>query len=257
MAEEIRVEQLRSSDKTEALEVITRAFRDTPQPTFSLKPRAVRILIRIVALLMSAIQILFGKNIWVRVESYFFYKFTPPLLYGIRKDGNLVCVAVLSYPKNRAKKSPILLRIILWLIKPLFFLVFHVVFYVGRIFRWQRLVELKKLGEEMETTPKYYEARYLELIKLGTLPIYQKQGFGREMLRFIRKKAESEGYEGISLGATRDTPAFHLYIKEGFIVKYDLSISVMEGIVLMYLTFKNNEEEEVISFAKEKSVGSR
>jgi len=65
--------------------------------------------------------------------------------------------------------------------------------------------------------------------------MYQKQGFGREMLRFIYGKAESEGYEGIRLTAIQDTPSFHLYIKEGFTVEKDLDF-VSGNVVLMRLT---------------------
>lgn len=231
MAEEIRVEQLKPSDRAEAFEVITQAFQDTPQPTIYTKSR----IVRVVRVLMSAIYRLLGKNVGMRVKRYIFYEFTNLLLYGIRKDSKLVCVAVLADSENRPKKSPILSRIVLRLIAALFFLVFQ----VGRIFRWQMVTELEGLSEEM---PECYKGRYLELIKFGTLPAYQKQGIGREMLCFIRKKAESEGYKGISLGATRDTPAFHLYTKEGFTVVHDLNIA-QESVVLMQLIFRNNEAE--------------
>ena len=86
--------------------------------------------------------------------------------------------------------------------------------------------------------PKHYwKDQYMNLTSFGTLPAYQKQGLGREMLRFICRVAESKGFAGIQLLATgRDSPAFHLYIKEGFIAENDLNIA-SEVVVPMQLTF--------------------
>ncbi|MCL0103505.1 GNAT family N-acetyltransferase [Dehalococcoidia bacterium] len=224
MAKEIRIEQLEASDKTDVLEVLTQAFKDIPSPRLETKPKIMRIL-------MSTIQRLFGEKIGMRAKLYLFGGFANSPSYGIRKDGKLVCAAILADYTARPK-LPILSRIVLW---PIGFLIF-LVFRVGRIFRWRTAIELERLSKEM---PGYYKGRYLELVIFGTLPAYQKQGFGREMLRFICKRAESEGYEGIRLVTTRDTPAFHLYIKEGFTVEKDLNIA-SENVVLMQLAFFEN-----------------
>jgi ribosomal protein S18 acetylase RimI-like enzyme len=97
-------------------------------------------------------------------------------------------------------------------------------------------MEVERFGREMS---EYYKGRYLELVTFGTLPAYQKQGFGREMLRFIRREAESKGYERIQLFTHRDTPAFDLYLKEGFTVEKDFEIE-SESAVLMRLAFFTN-----------------
>lgn len=224
MEEEIRVEQLSSSDRTEVLEVIAQAFQEIPKPTMYTAPR-------IVTILMSAIQRLFGENTWMRIKGYLFMGVTNLPSYGIRKDGKLVCVAILSNSAAKPKIS-ILATIVLW---PIGFLI-ALVLRMGRILRWRTALELEKVSKE---TTVYGKGHYLELVIFGTLPAYQKQGLGREMLCFIYKKAESEGYVGISLTATKDTPAFHLYIKEGFAIDKSLNIA-SECVVLMQLTFSKN-----------------
>jgi hypothetical protein len=37
------------------------------------------------------------------------------------------------------------------------------------------------------------------------------------MLHFLYDEAKKEEYKGVILITVRDTPAFHLYLKEGFI----------------------------------------
>jgi ribosomal protein S18 acetylase RimI-like enzyme len=65
---------------------------------------------------------------------------------------------------------------------------------------------------------KSYEERYLELVLLGTLPEYQKRGYGWKIMHFLYSLAEREGFKGVILVANRDTPAYHFYLKEGFTV---------------------------------------
>lgn len=201
--------------------MLTQAFKDIPSPRLETKPKIMRIL-------MSTIQRLFGGSIKIgmRAKLYLFGGFANFPSYGIRKDGKLVCAAILA-DSTAKPKLPILSRIVLW---PIGFLI-SLVFRVGRIFRWRMAIELERLGREMAGHDK---GRHLELRIFGTLPAYQRQGFGREMLRFICQRAESEGYEGIRLVTSRDTPAFHLYIKEGFTVERDLNIA-SENVVLMQL----------------------
>jgi GNAT superfamily N-acetyltransferase len=111
-----------------------------------------------------------------------------------------------------------------------------VVFWVGRMLRWRTAIEVERLGKEMS---EYYKGHYLDFMLFGTLPAHQKQGFGREMLRFIRREAESKGYEGIQLFTYRDIPAFRLYLKEGFSAEKDFKIA-SESTVLMRLAFVTN-----------------
>jgi len=219
MAKEIKIEQLESSDKTELLKVLRQAFKNAPLPKLARRPRIIRILVK-------TLQRLFGEKIGMRINLLFFGGLTSFPAYGIRKDGQLVCVAILSDSAEEPKLST-LSTIVLW---PIGFLA-ALGFCVGRILRRRTALELEMTFKEM---PEYWKERYLELQVFGTLPMYQKQGLGRAMLRFLCKKAEVEGYEGIRLSTTRDTPAFHFYIKEGFTVEQDLIIG-SESIVLMRL----------------------
>lgn len=225
MAKEIRIEQLEASDKPEMLGVVAEAFRDKPQPIPNTRSKVTRILI-------SGIQRLLDKTTGTSLDPSRFLWSPDVLSYGIRQDGKLVCVAILSDSCNRPEKLSILSRMALGAIGFLISLVFR----LGQILRWRTAIELERLGKEM---PGYYKGRYLELDAFGTLPAYQKQGFGSEMLRFIYKRAESEGYEGIRLVTSRDIPAFHLYIKEGFAVKMEWNITGANAI-LMQLTFLEN-----------------
>jgi len=217
MAEEIKIEQLESSDKTELLKVLTQAFKNAPLPKLARKPRIIKILVK-------TLQRLFGGKDRDESQPLFFGGFTSFPAYGIRKDGQLVCVAILSDSAEEPKLST-LSTIVLWPIGLLVALGLR----LGRILRCQAALELEMVSKEM---PEYWKGHYLELEIFGTLPAYQKQGFGREMLCFICKKAESEGYEGVRLTAVRDTPSFHLYIKEGFTVEKVVSGNV----ALMRLT---------------------
>jgi GNAT superfamily N-acetyltransferase len=228
MAEEIRIEQLESSDKAEASKVLAQAFSGIRSPMPATQPRIIRVLV-------STIRRVLGRNIGMRAKPILFSGFANFITYGIRKDGRLVCVAVVSEAEKMPQRPPILSKIVLWLLG-LIGLISLVVFWVGRMLRRQVALEAERLGKEMS---EYYKGRYLELVPLGTLPAYQKQGFGREMLHFIRREAESKGYEGICLFTDPDTPAFQLYLKEGFMVEKDFKIA-SESTVLMRLAFVTN-----------------
>lgn len=220
----MEIEQLSPSEKEEALKVLIQAFSGIRSSTLATRPGIIRTLV-------NTLQRILGQNMGIRTKLTLLGGFANFLTYGIRKDGKLVCVAVLSDPK-KSQRLPILSTIFLW---PIGFLI-SVVFRVGRMLGWRTAIEVERLGKEM---PEYSKGRYLELLIFGTLPAYQKQGFGREMLRFIRKTAESKGFEGIQLFTDRDSPAFHLYLKEGFIVEKDFNIA-SKSVVLMQLGFLKN-----------------
>jgi len=87
----------------------------------------------------------------------------------------------------------------------------------------EELIPDDNLEAVVREEPKY-EGRYLELIIFGTLPAYQRQGLGRKMLNFLYNEAKSEEYKGVILVADRNTPAFSLYLKEGFIVDREFAM---------------------------------
>ncbi|MEM3617633.1 MAG: GNAT family N-acetyltransferase [Candidatus Bathyarchaeia archaeon] len=184
--EGFKVEELKRSSKPELLDLFTEAFRDGHPliPALSRKPEATR-----------------------KVMKAFldFFRSSPKsLIYGIREDGKLVCASV-SVDSTKEPSMFALIRFIISL--------------CGAI-GWKNAKELETVHKE---EPKYEES-YLELVLLGTLPSYQRQGYGRKMLRFLYELAKKEGFKGITLVADKNTPAFHFYQKEGFIVDKECNV---------------------------------
>jgi len=185
MAENVEVERLKGSDKPGLLDLFTEAFEEHPLiPALGAKPEATRPT-------MKAFLDYFGRT-------------KSSLLYGIRQGNKLVCATV-SSDSTASTSMPALMRFIwaLW-----------------RALGWR---VAKELGIVHREEPKY-EDRYLELIILGTLPAYQKQGLGRKMLRFLNNEAKKDGYKGVILVADRNTPAINLYLKEGFVVDKEFAM---------------------------------
>jgi hypothetical protein len=71
---------------------------------------------RIKRVLVSTLRRVLGQNIGMRAKLVLSGGFKNLLTYGIRKDGRLVCVAVLSEGDEISQRPPILSRIVLWLI---------------------------------------------------------------------------------------------------------------------------------------------
>jgi ribosomal protein S18 acetylase RimI-like enzyme len=233
---EIKIEQLEASDKTEAVKVLIQAFSGIRSSALATRSRIIRILVNTLRILVNTLKRVLGQNIGMRAKLVLFGGFANFLTYGIRKDGKLVCVAILSDAEKSSKRLPILSMIVLWPLGSLIYLVLR----VGRMLKWRTAIELERVGKEMsEYCIGYCKGRYFELLVFGTLPAYQKQGFGREMLRFIRKMAESKGFKGIQLSTVRDSPAFRLYIQEGFIVEKEFNL-VSQNVIIMRLTFLEN-----------------
>lgn len=69
--------------------------------------------------------------------------------------------------------------------------------------------------------------RRLELMLLGTRSDYQGQGLGRMMLRHLFDFARERGYASVVLEAPKHTPAFGLYLREGFEVEKEISLPTM------------------------------
>jgi len=185
MTENVEVERLEFSDKPGLLELFTQAFKEHPLiPALDAKPEAAEPL-------MKAFLDCFGGT-------------KRTLLYGIRQDNKLVCASV-SLDSTVEPSKPALIGFI---------------FAVYRALGWRIVKEFEVVHK---AEPKY-EDRYLELVILGTLPAYQRQGLGRKMLNFLYNEAKKEEYKGVILVADRNTPAFQLYSKEGFIVDREFAI---------------------------------
>jgi ribosomal protein S18 acetylase RimI-like enzyme len=186
VSEDVRIEELKVWDKQELLDLFTQAFEGGHPlvPALSSKPGATRAV-------MKAFLNFFGAT-------------KSSALYGIRKDGKLVC-ASLSLDSTTQPSAFALIRFI---------------FALSWTLGWRSAKELEVVHRE---EPKY-EGRYLELVILGTLPAYQRQGLGSKMLRFLYEKAREGKYKGITLVADKDTPAFNLYLKEGYIVDKEFKV---------------------------------
>jgi len=185
MVENVEVERLGRSNRLELLELLTQAFKEHPLiPALDAKPEAT-------APLMNAFLDCFGGARRV-------------LLCGIRKDNRLVC-ASLSLDSTVEPSKPALMRFI---------------FSLYRALGWRIAREFGVVHKE---EPKY-EDHYLEMVILGTLPAYQRQGLGRKMLNFLYNEAKREEHKGVILVADCNTPAFNLYLKEGFIVDREFAI---------------------------------
>lgn len=69
-----------------------------------------------------------------------------------------------------------------------------------------------------------YRERYMEVLLYGTLPTHQQQGLGKKMMDFLYKEAEKQGYHGL-IGVTDcSKPAFHFYMKDGWLADHKFNI---------------------------------
>ena len=182
---DIEIEKLRGSDKAELVELFTQAFREHPLiPALGAKPEMAR-------QGMDAFLSCFGGA-------------RSAIAYGIRKDGKLIS-ASLCLDAGEEPPRPALLQLVLFL---------------TRVAGGGVVKELEVIAKE---EPKYQD-RYLEVLMLGTLPPYQKQGLGRRVLRFLYDEAKRLDYKGLTLLADCNTPAYQLYLKEGFIVDREFTV---------------------------------
>jgi ribosomal protein S18 acetylase RimI-like enzyme len=174
---EAMIERLERSAHREALELFTQAFGEHPfVPAIGAQ----------------------AKNTKALMKAFldFFARTQNSQLLGIREDDRLVCA---SLSVDSTEEPSIL--VLIWFIVAL-----------TRAMGWRSAKELEVVHKE---EPKY-EGRYLELVILGTLPAYQRQGYGRRMLRFLCDEARQGEWKGVTLVADRDTPAFRFYVNEGF-----------------------------------------
>lgn len=136
---------------------------------------------------------------------YYLYKGTGKTQsFGIKKDNKLVCVGfcIDSDLKPRLSKK----------------IKFGFV-----IFRTLGIKGIRQFLKANKKRPKY-DNTCLELMLYGTLPSYQKQGFGRQMINFLYDFAKKNNYGGVT-GVTNSTrPAFKFYMRTGWIVDKEFFI---------------------------------
>lgn len=181
------IEKLDISQKSEILAVLKQAFTTHPMLPLGTPMQTTEAMLKLMI------------DTFGRTEKTY--------LYGIRKEGTFACV---SFSLD-AHYEPKGMAMILFFLK------------LFRILGWRLM---KDFIYAFSVRPKY-KYSYLDLTLLGTLPAYHGQGLGRMMLRFLFDFAKEHGYQGIILGVTKETPAYHFYLKEGFIVdKEVLSTSI-------------------------------
>jgi ribosomal protein S18 acetylase RimI-like enzyme len=182
-----RIETLSEERRGEAIDVLATAFCD--HPMLSADPTGRRSHLMAVAILDA------------------FAGAPDATLFGISRDGKLVCVAfVFAYGYEPAGLT---LARFLW----------RMLRVVGiRMCRTMaRVMAEKRSGDE----------RRLELMLLGTRGDYQGQGMGRTMLRYLFDFARERNYTSLVLEAAKRTPAFGFYLREGFEVEKEISMPTM------------------------------
>jgi hypothetical protein len=184
MNDELKITLLKQSNDTEILEVFTQAFLNDPNlPIIHDKPEFTRNIIKNLMIMYGGID--------------------NTLRHGLILNDKLVCASFSVSTK----------------INPLILLVQSLSLYSSASdFKGIGCRCLKEYFATRLKMPKYKD-HYLELLLFGTLPDYQKRGYGEKMIRFLYKEAEERNYKGL-VGFTRpDKPAFiNLYRRHGWFI---------------------------------------
>jgi hypothetical protein len=168
------------------MDIIIKAFHDSPQvPALIEKPEHTEIVIR------SLIK-LYEKTGTIKT-------------FGIKKDDMLVCVG-LCIDSN---STPGFFKTMSFGVSLLRTLGFNGVF---------------QFWIYHKNKPAY-DKKCLELLFYGTRSGYQRKGYGRLMLDFLYEYAGKNGYGGVTGVTNTSRPAFHFYMRDGWIVdkKFDIN----------------------------------
>jgi len=180
-----KVIELSEPDEQEIIDISSIAFFGAPQiPALISKPKYTKI---IVANLFSL------------------YKGTGKTRsFGIKKDDKLVCVGFCIDSD----------------LKPRFIKKIKFGFLLLRTLGFKGVRQFLKCDKNK---PKYNKT-CLELVLYGTLPSYQKKGFGRQMLNFLYDFAKKNNYGGVTGVTNSIRPAFKFYMRDGWIVDKEFYI---------------------------------
>ncbi|MBC8276026.1 MAG: GNAT family N-acetyltransferase [Chloroflexi bacterium] len=184
MMSQVEIRRLKALSKSEACELLAQAFSDYPFAESYGLSPEAT-----PKILEGSIDIMDAEDVWV---------------YGIWKDARLVCISI------SVGRLPTLAKVRLYL---------RFTLSLSRLLKWRMVRFIRVMMER----PKR-KGEYLEFMSFGTLPSYQRQGFGRKMLHFVYEEAKKENYDGINLWTVRDRPAFLLYLKEGFQVEKEFTL---------------------------------
>ena len=182
-----QVEELSAARRGEAIDVLATAFQD--HPTMPADPHGRRSHLMIVGLLDA------------------FAGAPDATLFGITREESLATVAFV-YTDGYEPRGLKLVRFLWRMLRAIGF----------RMCRsMARVMSEKRTSDE----------RRLELMLLGTLGAYQGQGMGRTMLRHLFEFARQRGYASVVLEAPKQTPAFELYLSEGFEVEKEIALPML------------------------------
>lgn len=123
-------------------------------------------------------------------------------IFGIKSNGKVVCASLISDAGNY-----------LGLIDTVRF-IFSLLVWIGIL---PALRLLKFFFYAVGSTS--HNKNFIDFILFGTLAGYQKSGLGTKMLKYIYGYAKNKKSEGLILTCIGDSPAYGLYIKEGFKVE--------------------------------------
>lgn len=185
MSQENKTIELNEQNEPEYMEIIFKAFHDSPQiPALIEKPEHTEIIIR------NLIKL---------------YKKTGSIkIFGIKKDDTLICVGLCIDSDS----------------KPGFFRTISFGFSLLMTLGYKGVHQLWTYNKNK---PKY-DKKCLELIFYGTQLMFQQKGYGRSMLNFLYDYAKKNGYGGV-IGVTNTSrPAFHFYMRDGWIVDREFKI---------------------------------
>ncbi|MBI4296492.1 MAG: GNAT family N-acetyltransferase [Chloroflexi bacterium] len=185
MVKEAKIERLRWTKRAELLDLLTKSFTGHPLiPTLGAKPKASRAV-------MAAFVDFFGRM-------------KGSLVYGIRKDGKLVCACLAIDSSSEPSALPLM----------------RFVFSLAVALGWEAGREMESALKEMPEKP----GRFLEVILIGTLPEYRQQGLAEQMLHFLRDEAIKQGFDGILAITDRDSPLCNIYGHEGFACEKEITV---------------------------------
>ncbi|MGI9190967.1 MAG: GNAT family N-acetyltransferase [Chitinophagaceae bacterium] len=84
----------------------------------------------------------------------------------------------------------------------------------------------------------YPENQSIKVSKLYILPEAQGKGFGQMLLATAEQEAIRLHLEGIRLNVNRYNPAYHFYLKQGFVVEEEIDIPLDRFVLNDYIMFK-------------------
>ena len=178
------IETLNKSNQADFVETIAVAFSDHPMMPPGLSGQKTRLMVT--SMLKT------------------FANAPDARLFGIRREGNLDCAALVY----DAAYEPRGWRLIIFLIQ------------MFRVFGWNMSRTFARVLSEKPAG----EGRQLELLLLGTRKEAQGQGLGRAMLRHIFEVARDLCYDSVVLEVAKETPAHAFYLREGFKVDKEISM---------------------------------